>query len=86
MRNYSRLTRDHADMRIERLVSMANDIGSFFDADPDKAEAANNIAAHITRFWDPRMRRELIAHGREGGAGLRPVVRSAVALVRVDEA
>jgi formate dehydrogenase subunit delta len=68
-------------MRIERLVSMANDIGAFFDADPDKAEAARNIASHVKRFWDPRMRRQMIAHYRDGGAGLNDVVRSAIALL-----
>ena len=67
-------------MRTERLVSMANDIGAFFGAEPDKAEAAKNVANHLKRFWDPRMRRQIIAHYREaGGAGLDPVVRSAVA-------
>jgi formate dehydrogenase subunit delta len=68
-------------MKIERLVAMANDVGAFFDADPDKAEAAKNIANHLTRFWDPRMRRQLLAHYREGGAGLKPVVRSAIGLL-----
>ena len=68
-------------MRTERLVSMANDIGAFFDAEADKGEAARNIASHLKRFWDPRMRREIVAHCREGGAGLNPVVRSAVDLL-----
>ena len=68
-------------MRIERLVTMANDIGAFFGADPDKAEAARNIASHITRFWDPRMRREMVAYYRQGGAGLQPIVHSAVGLL-----
>ena len=49
-------------MRIERLVAMANDIGAFFAAEPDKAEAAKNVATHLKRFWDPRMRREIVAH------------------------
>jgi formate dehydrogenase subunit delta len=68
-------------VRVERLVSMANDIGAFFNAEQDKAEAAKNIAGHLTRFWDPRMRREIVAHYREGGAGLDPVVRSAIGLL-----
>jgi formate dehydrogenase subunit delta len=68
-------------VRVERLVSMANDIGAFFNAEPDKAEAAKNIAGHLTRFWDPRMRREIVAHYREGAAGLDPVVRSAIGLL-----
>ena len=69
-------------MRADRLVTMANDIGHFFNAEADKAEAAKSVATHITRFWDPRMRREIVAHYREaGGAGLDPVARSAVALL-----
>lgn len=68
-------------MRAERLVSMANDIGSFFASDPDKTEAAKNVASHLTRFWEPRMRREIIAHYRDGGAGLDEVARSGIALL-----
>ena len=69
-------------MRAERLVAMANDIGHFFDVEADKNEAAKSVANHLKRYWDPRMRREIIAHYREkGGAGLDPVPRSAVALL-----
>ena len=68
-------------MRIERLVSMANDIGAFFDAEPDKAEAARSIAGHLKRFWDPRMRRQIVGHYRDGGAGLEGTVRAAIALL-----
>ena len=69
-------------MRADRLVSMANDIGHFFDAESDKKEAAKSVANHITRYWDPRMRREIVVHYREaGGAGLDPLPRSAIALL-----
>ena len=68
-------------MRAERLVTMANDIGTFFDAESDKAEAARNVANHLQKFWAPRMRREILAHYREGGAGLNPLARSAIALL-----
>jgi formate dehydrogenase subunit delta len=68
-------------VRAERLVSMANDIGSFFNAEPDKGVAAQSVASHIKRYWDPRMRREIVTHYRDGGAGLDPLVRSAVALL-----
>ena len=68
-------------MRIERLIAMANDIGAFFNADPNKDEAARNVANHLKRFWEPRMRREIVAHYRDGGAGLDDLVRSAIALL-----
>ena len=65
-------------MNIERLVAMANDIAAFFDAEPDKAVAAEGVRFHISRFWDPRMRREIIAHVQTGGEGLCATASSAI--------
>ena len=63
---------------------MVNDIGAFWAAEPDKKEAAKSVASHLKRFWDPRMRREIVAHYREGGAGLDELARSAVAILAED--
>jgi formate dehydrogenase subunit delta len=71
-------------MRIERLVAMANDIANFWSGESDQAEAARNVANHLRRFWDPRMRRQIVAHYREGGAGLSDVARAAVALLAAE--
>jgi formate dehydrogenase subunit delta len=60
---------------------MANDIGAFFGAEPDKTEAALNVAQHLKRFWDPRMRRQIVRHYDAGGDGLNDVPRAAVALL-----
>jgi formate dehydrogenase subunit delta len=60
---------------------MANDIAAFFDSEPDKAVAADGVRVHLTKFWDPRMRREIIAHVGGGGQGLSPTARSAVQLL-----
>ena len=68
-------------MDVDRLVAMANDIAAFFDADPDKAVAAEGVRFHMTRFWDPRMRREIFAHVQDGGAGLSPTAIAAVQLL-----
>ncbi|HYJ41467.1 MAG TPA: formate dehydrogenase subunit delta [Steroidobacteraceae bacterium] len=68
-------------MNSERLVAMANDIAAFFDAEPDKAVAAEGVRFHMTRFWDPRMRREIIAHVQVGGAGLCPTAMTAVQML-----
>ena len=66
-------------MKIERLVKMANDIGTFFEAEPDKAKGAKGIADHIRNFWDPRMRREICEYlDKSSGAGLRPLVFTAL--------
>ncbi len=43
-------------MDIDNLVRMANQIGGFFSAYPDREEALEGIATHIKKFWEPRMR------------------------------
>jgi formate dehydrogenase subunit delta len=57
---------------------MANQIGKFFVSE-DKATAVAGIADHLKKFWDPRMRAEIVAHLAAGGEGLDPEVRQAVA-------
>lgn len=68
-------------MDIARLVAMANDIAAFFDSESDKALAADGVRSHLVRFWDPRMRREIITHVQGGGAGLTSTAKFAVALL-----
>ncbi|PPQ45027.1 formate dehydrogenase [Rhodopseudomonas palustris] len=64
-------------MSPDRLVYMANQIGAFFRSQgPDKA--VPGIAEHLKKFWEPRMRRAIIAHLDAGGDGLAPEVRAAV--------
>jgi formate dehydrogenase subunit delta len=69
-------------MSAERLVQMANDIGHFFAAEPKRADAVAGIASHIQRFWDPRMRRQILAHLQAGGVGLEDLPREAVASLK----
>jgi formate dehydrogenase subunit delta len=47
-------------MDVHRLIKMANEIGAFFEAEPERAVALEGVANHIERFWEPRMRRELL--------------------------
>jgi formate dehydrogenase subunit delta len=62
-------------MDIHNLVRMANRIGDFFESMPCHEEALSGIADHIHRFWDPRMRRELLAHlDAAQGEGLSPIL------------
>jgi formate dehydrogenase subunit delta len=68
-------------MDIGRLVAMANDIAAFFDSEADNALAAEGVRFHITRFWDPRMRREIVAHLQGGGEGLMPTAKIAIGLL-----
>jgi formate dehydrogenase subunit delta len=66
-------------MSVENLVRMANDIGHFFAAEPRRADAVSGVANHIRRFWDPRMRRQIITHLDAGGEGLEELAREAIA-------
>ncbi len=65
-------------MKIERLIKMANDIGNFFNSEPDKEIAAEGIKNHLLRSWDPRMRKAIIAYCREDGSELSGLVKAAV--------
>jgi formate dehydrogenase subunit delta len=66
-------------LNIQNLVKMANSIGDFFAAWPDRQQACDEIASHLKRFWDPRMRAEIIAHVENtGGEGLDAIVVEAV--------
>ncbi len=57
-------------MHLEHLIKMVNQIGGFFEAMPDREEAQAGVAQHLRAYWDPRMRRQLLAHVDAGGSGL----------------
>lgn len=66
-------------MNVDHLIRMANQIGTFFAAMPDRAEALEGIANHIQKFWEMRMRRELASAIESGQAeALLPIVREAL--------
>ena len=65
-------------MSPEKLVYMANQIGKFF-ASQGEDKAVPLIADHLVKFWDPRMRNEIVAYLAAGGKGLDPAVHKAVA-------
>lgn len=67
-------------MELHNLIVMANRIGDFFAAQPDRDEALAGIADHIRKFWTPRMRSELLAAvGTEAGATMHEIVAAALA-------
>lgn len=66
-------------MNVENLVTMANQIGAFFESYPDRAEASGEIAGHLKRFWAPRMRSQLLQHlDQQRGEGLSPLVLASI--------
>ncbi|WP_439535186.1 formate dehydrogenase subunit delta [Methyloversatilis sp.] len=73
-------------MDVHNLVKMANQIGQFFHSYPDHDEAVAEVAAHIRRFWEPRMRRAIIEHVNQGGdTGLLPLVTEALQHMQAQE-
>lgn len=63
---------------IGHLVAMANDIGDFFDGEVGLKDSPASIAAHLQRYWDPRMRSQIISHVARGGTDLSPSALAAV--------
>lgn len=59
-------------MQLKQLIKMANQIESFFRSEPDRELAVKGVAGHIQRFWDPRMRTQILEHVNRGGEGLGP--------------
>jgi formate dehydrogenase subunit delta len=63
---------------------MANQIGEFFAAMPDYNLALAGIADHIHRFWEPRMRRTILAALDDPAAcaSMLPIVKAALERAR----
>ena len=68
-------------MSPDRLIYMANQIGKFFAHRPAD-EAAAEIANHLQKFWEPRMRSQIIALLDRSDTALDPSVRRAVESLR----
>jgi len=72
-------------MKAANLVKMANQIGSFFETMPNREQALTDIAAHLKRFWEPRMRRTLLEHvDLHDGAELKAIVLESLRSRRAD--
>jgi formate dehydrogenase subunit delta len=70
-------------MNVLHLVKMANQIGQFYHSLPDRAEAVKGTADHLRRFWDPRMRKELLRYlDQTQGKDLDPMVLEALQTYR----
>jgi formate dehydrogenase subunit delta len=65
-----------SDVDEQRLVTMANQIATFFNPYGEE-EAVKSTYEHLIQFWEPRMRVKMIAHVEAGGAGLSPVALAA---------
>jgi formate dehydrogenase subunit delta len=70
-------------MQPDKLVMMANQIGTFFKSQK-KEDTVHSIADHMRKFWDPRMRAAILELAKAGGDDLQPEVR--LALQQLSEA
>ena len=67
-------------MQTETLIKMANQVGDFFEAEPNQAQAQKDIANHLNKFWTKDMRNQIAAHVQtKQGVGLHAQVISAIA-------
>jgi len=67
-------------MNSAHLVRMANQIGAFFEAMPDREQAIRDVADHLRRSWEPRMREQLLGMPDQALAEqLKPIVYEALA-------
>ncbi|WP_297107619.1 formate dehydrogenase subunit delta [uncultured Devosia sp.] len=71
----------HEDEVTDRLIRMANQIGTFFASQPE-AGAAAGVSEHINKFWEPRMRERLLDLIASGQDGFDPIVLKAAEAVK----
>jgi formate dehydrogenase subunit delta len=67
-----------------KLIRMANQIATFFASQPE-AERVDGVAAHINKFWEPRMRRRFHELVDGGAEGFLPLVIAAATKIRRPE-
>ena len=68
-------------MSPDKLARMANQIAAFFRSRPHE-EAVSGIAAHLSDYWEPRMRIQFFELVSEKPALFDPLVLDAAVLVR----
>lgn len=66
-------------MQHDRLIYQANQIATFCASNPRGARHTADVADHINKFWEPRMRTKLFERIDGGTAeGLHPLVIEAL--------
>ncbi|MCA8965351.1 MAG: formate dehydrogenase subunit delta [Planctomycetes bacterium] len=63
-----------------KLTRMANQIAEFFAAEPDAKVGVAGVVNHIQKFWEPRMRKAILAAFDAGQTeAMHPLVVAALA-------
>jgi formate dehydrogenase subunit delta len=72
-------------MQAEHMVHNANGIAQYFASYPHD-EAVAGVLDHIKKYWEKRMRAQIIDYVALGGAGLHELVLEAVKQMQAPEA
>ncbi len=64
-------------MHSDPMIHRANQIALFFAGYPHD-EAVAGVLDHLKKFWEPRMRKQIIAYLEHGGKGLHELAVEAV--------
>ena len=70
--------------QIESLIKMANQIGGFFNSYTDRDLARREVANHLDKFWEPRMRHMILDYNSKHitlNNDLLPLVREALKIL-----
>jgi len=74
-------------MNIDLLIKMANQITDFWDGEAGHEVAVKEVATHLRRYWEPRMRAQIITYCEERqGGGLNDIAKQAVELLAAQAA
>jgi len=68
-------------MKASTMVHDANQIASFFASYP-REEAIAGVTDHLKKFWERRMRNQIVQYVAEDGSGLHDLVLEAVKHLR----
>lgn len=75
-------------MQVDPLIPMLNQIGAFFEAQPDPQASTKAVADHVRLFWEPRMRESILQfleqypEGKSPEHELLPIVVNALTTYR----
>lgn len=71
-------------VKASKLIHMAQQIADNNSFTPDNTVVAAKVADHIQRFWDPRMKQQIIDFAKSDAADMSEVVALAVSQIRVN--
>ncbi len=70
-------------VQASKLVRMAQQIADNNNFTPDVDVVAAKVAEHIQKYWDPRMKQQIIDYANSDEAQVTQVVARAISQIRV---